>query len=84
LPLTVEQLAWLIAFIASIISDVREVYPNYAWWALVYMFFCIGGVTMIVGADAERTYNVAVRSTLQSFIVHVLTSPRSPASSPQA
>lgn len=35
-------------------------YPNYAWWALVYMFFCILGVTITAAADAERTYNVAV------------------------
>jgi len=55
-----EQLAWLIAFISSIVSDVHEVYPNYAWWALVYIFFCIIGVTVTVATDAERTYSVAV------------------------
>ena len=50
----------MIAFISSIISDVHEDYPNYAWWALVYIFFCIIGVTVTVAADAERTYSVAV------------------------
>jgi SHO1 osmosensor len=55
-----EQLAWLIAFISSVISDVKETYPNFAWWALVYTFFCIIGVLVTVASDAEQTYNVAV------------------------
>jgi SHO1 osmosensor len=55
------QLAWLIAFISSVVSDVKETYPNFAWWALVYTFFCIIGVLVTVASDAEQTYNVAVR-----------------------
>ena len=54
------QLAWLIAFVSSVISDVKETYPNFAWWALVYMFWCIIGVLITVASDAEQTYNVAV------------------------
>ena len=54
------QLAWLIAFVSSIISDVKGEFPNFAWWALVFMFCCIIGVTVTVAADAEETYNVAV------------------------
>jgi SHO1 osmosensor len=57
------QLAWIISFVSSIISatlgdDIR--FPNYAWWALVFMFFCIIGVTVTVASGAERTYHVAV------------------------
>jgi SHO1 osmosensor len=57
------QLAWIIAFVSSIISatqggDTR--FPNYAWWTLVFMFFCIIGVTVTVASEAERTYHVAV------------------------
>lgn len=39
----------------------NEGFPNYAWWTLVYMFFCIVGVTITVASDSERTYHVAVR-----------------------
>jgi SHO1 osmosensor len=58
------QLAWIIAFVSSIISatqgsDAR--FPNYAWWTIVFMFFCIIGVTVTVASEAERTYHVAVR-----------------------
>jgi hypothetical protein len=58
--LTGLQLAWLIAFISSIISDVKEEFPNFAWWALVFMFLCIMFVTVTVATDAEETYNIAV------------------------
>jgi SHO1 osmosensor len=61
LSLTEPQLAWVIAFIASIISAIRGGFPNFAWWTLVFMFFCIVGVTVTVASDAERTYHVAVR-----------------------
>jgi SHO1 osmosensor len=43
-----------------VISDVKETYPNFAWWGLVYTFFCIIGVLVTVASDAEQTYNVAV------------------------
>ena len=59
--LTGLQLAWIIAFVASIISAIRGGFPNFAWWTLVFMFFCIVGVTVTVASDAERTYHVAVR-----------------------
>jgi hypothetical protein len=54
------QLAWIIAFVSSIISAIRGGFPNFAWWTLVFMFFCILGVTVTVASDAERTYHVAV------------------------
>lgn len=54
------QLAWIIAFVSSIISAIRGGFPNFAWWTLVFMLFCIVGVTVTVASDAERTYHVAV------------------------
>ena len=56
------QLAWLIAFIASIISAVKGTFPNFAWWAIAYLFCVIVGVFVVVGSDATQTYNVAVRT----------------------
>lgn len=58
--LTPAQLAWIIAFVSSIISALHGGFPNFAWWTLVFMFFCIAGVTVTVASDAERTYHVAV------------------------
>lgn len=57
----VPQLAWIISFVSSIISAIHGGFPNFAWWTLVFMFFCIVGVTVTVASDAERTYHVAVR-----------------------
>jgi SHO1 osmosensor len=59
--LIANQLAWIIAFVSAIISAIRGGFPNFAWWTLVFMFFCIVGVTVTVASDAERTYHVAVR-----------------------
>jgi hypothetical protein len=74
--LTRPQLAWIIAFVSSIISatsglpDAR--FPNYAWWTLVFMFFCIIGVTVTVASEAERTYHVAVSCDCPHNGMHLL------------
>jgi hypothetical protein len=74
--LTRQQLAWIIAFVSSIISatsglpDAR--FPNYAWWTLVFMFFCIIGVTVTVASEAERTYHVAVSRDCLRDGMHLL------------
>jgi SHO1 osmosensor len=64
---TRKQLAWLIAFIASIIADVRSPFPNYAWWGVVYMLFCILGVLVVVASDSAQTYSVAVGQMVASY-----------------
>jgi SHO1 osmosensor len=46
--------------ISSGISAKHGGFPNFAWWTLVFMFFCIVGVTVTVASDSERTYHVAV------------------------
>jgi SHO1 osmosensor len=58
--ISISILAWLIAFISSVISSVHGGYPNYSWWTLVFMFFAILGVLVTVAFDAEHTYHVAV------------------------
>lgn len=60
--LTVAQLAWIIAFVGSVIGSLHGEFPNYTWWALVYFFCCIVGVIIVVGSESEDTYHVAVRS----------------------
>lgn len=55
------QLAWLIAFIASIIADINNPYPKYAWWTIVYMLCAIIGITITFAADATSHYAIAVR-----------------------
>ncbi len=60
------QLAWLITFIASLIADVRGDFPNFAWWAIAYLFCTIVGVFIVVGSDSTHTYHVAV-SALSRF-----------------
>ncbi|TID23569.1 high osmolarity signaling protein sho1 [Venturia nashicola] len=66
---SIAILAWLIAFISSIIADVNGDYPNFAWWAMVYTFFCILGVLVTVASDAEQTYNVAIVGFLAAGLV---------------
>ncbi|KAK1918146.1 Transmembrane osmosensor [Pyrenophora teres f. teres] len=58
--ISIGILAWIIAFVSSIISAIHGGFPNFAWWTLVFMFFCIAGVTITVASDAERTYHVAI------------------------
>lgn len=62
-------LAWLIAFVGSIISAISGGFPNFAWWTLVFMFFCIVGVAVTVASDAERTYHVAIVGFLSAGLV---------------
>jgi len=59
--ISIGLLAWIIAFVSSILSAIHGGFPNFAWWTLVFMLFCIIGVTVTVASDAERTYHVAVR-----------------------
>lgn len=69
-----EQSGWLIAFVSSIIADIAGDYPNYSWWAIAYMFFCILGVTIAIGADAIQTYHVAIVGFLAAGLVFTTSS----------
>jgi len=65
---------WLIAFISSIVADINEPYPNYSWWCIVYMLFCIIAVIFVVGADAVYTYHVAMAAFLSAGLVFTTSS----------
>ncbi|KAF2199722.1 high osmolarity signaling protein SHO1 [Delitschia confertaspora ATCC 74209] len=69
--ISISVLAWLIAFVGSIISAVKSDgrFPNFAWWTLVFMLFSIIGVTVTVASDSERTYHVAIVGFLAAGLV---------------
>jgi len=67
--LSIATLAWVIAFVASIVSQVQSPFPNFAWWAIVYMLFCIVGVFIVVASDTSMTYSVAIVGFLSAGIV---------------
>ena len=54
------QLAWLIAFVGSIIADIQGFFPKYAWWTVAYMLSCILGIIIVFATNSTQTYNVAV------------------------
>ncbi|KAI8937900.1 Transmembrane osmosensor [Plenodomus lindquistii] len=82
--ISIALLAWIIAFVSSIISAIRGGFPNFAWWTLVFMFFCIAGVTVTVASGAERTYHVAIVGFLAAGLVFTTSSVNSLVYSPIA
>ncbi|KAF1838239.1 hypothetical protein BDW02DRAFT_489573 [Decorospora gaudefroyi] len=82
--ISIGILAWVIAFVSSIISAIHGGFPNFAWWTLVFMFFCILGVTVTVASGAERTYHVAIVGFLAAGLVFTTSSVNSLVYSPIA
>ncbi|USP75021.1 hypothetical protein yc1106_02295 [Curvularia clavata] len=80
--ISIGILAWIISFVSSILSAIHGGFPNFAWWTLVFMFFCIAGVTVTVASDAERTYHVAIVGFLAAGLVFTTSSVNSLVYSP--
>jgi SHO1 osmosensor len=80
--ISIGLLAWIISFVGSVLSAVHGDFPNFAWWTLVYMLFCIVGVTVTVASDSERTYHVAITSFLAAGMVFTTSSVNSLVYSP--
>lgn len=55
----------MIAFISSIIADVNDPFPKYAWWSVAYMLCCIVGVTVVFGSNTSHIYSIAVSVDLR-------------------
>ncbi|KAL8952064.1 MAG: hypothetical protein Q9222_002016 [Ikaeria aurantiellina] len=64
------QLAWLIAFVASLIADIRGKFPHFAWWTIAYDLCIIFGITIVIAADAVQTYHVAIVGFLATGLVY--------------
>ena len=66
------QPSWIVAFVGCVFAHLRSNdenrpnnnanpdFPNFVWWTMVFMFFCILGVT-VAGLSGRRTFNMAVR-----------------------
>jgi len=61
--------AWLLAFIPSIIADVGNPYPKYAWWTIAYMLCCIIGITLCFATNSVNHYNLAIVGYLAAGLV---------------
>ncbi|KAL1296725.1 hypothetical protein AAFC00_000195 [Neodothiora populina] len=71
---SIAIIAWVIAFVSSIIAQLHSSYPNYSWWAVAYMFFCILGVSITVASDSILTYHVAIVGFLAAGLVFTTSS----------
>ncbi|KAJ9645843.1 Transmembrane osmosensor [Coniosporium apollinis] len=75
---SIAMLAWIITFVSSLIADIRGDFPNFSWWAIVYMFFCVVGIPIAIITESEHTYHVAIAAylaaglTFNSSCVHAL------------
>lgn len=69
--ISISALAWVIAFIASIIAQVQtgSAFPTYSWWSVIFYFFLIIGVFVVVASDTTQTYHVAVVGYLACGLV---------------
>ena len=68
------QCGWIIAFVSSVIADIGEDYPNFAWWSLVYMLGCIIGVFVAVATNTIQTYHVAIVGFMSAGLVFTTSS----------
>ncbi|KIW57443.1 hypothetical protein PV05_05994 [Exophiala xenobiotica] len=67
--ISISLLAWLIAFISSIIANIQDPFPKYAWWTVAYMLCCILGVTFVFATNSSGTYSMAVVGYLAAGLV---------------
>ncbi|KAH8170014.1 SH3 domain-containing protein [Sarocladium implicatum] len=59
--ISIGMLAWLIAFIGTIVATVEvEGLSRFPWWAVIFNLFLTVGVFVVVASDTVHTYHVAV------------------------
>jgi SHO1 osmosensor len=74
--ISVALLAWVITFIALIVSQINvddqtPALPALAWWAAAYSIVLVIGVFVVVASDSVQTYHVALTSYLSAMLVLV-------------
>ncbi|EXJ62693.1 SHO1 osmosensor [Cladophialophora yegresii CBS 114405] len=67
--ISIALLAWLIAFVSSIIADIQDPFPKYAWWTVAYMLCCIIGITIVFATNSTQTYSIAIVGYLAAGLV---------------
>jgi SHO1 osmosensor len=69
----IQQLAWLIAFVGSVIATSQHLnpnpFPNFSWFAIAFMFCLIIGIFVVVASDTTQTYHVALVGFLSSGLI---------------
>ncbi|RMZ78986.1 hypothetical protein DV737_g3615, partial [Chaetothyriales sp. CBS 132003] len=66
---SISLLAWIITFVASIIANVQNPYPKYAWWTIAYMLCCIIGIFFVFATDSASHYSLAIVGYLAAGLV---------------
>lgn len=82
--LSVSILAWLIAFISSIIANVQTIFPNLVWWTVAYTLLCIIGLVMVIGSDTSHFYSGAIVGYLSYALILTTLAVNSLIAQPQA
>jgi len=67
--ISISLLAWLIAFVSSIIATIQGDFPKYAWWTAAYLLCCIVGVTFVFATNTSHVYSIAVVGYLAAGMV---------------
>ncbi|KAK2748023.1 Transmembrane osmosensor [Onygenales sp. PD_40] len=60
ITLSTAMIGWLLAFVTSVVVDIKGIYPNFAWWALAYMLVAIIGISVVIGSATSHIYSVAI------------------------
>ncbi|EXJ79655.1 SHO1 osmosensor [Capronia epimyces CBS 606.96] len=67
--ISIGLLAWLIAFISSIVANIQDPFPKYAWWTVAYMLCCILGILFVFATNSSNTYAIAIVGYLAAGLV---------------
>ncbi|KAG0128999.1 hypothetical protein HOY82DRAFT_488776 [Tuber indicum] len=70
--ISIAIIGWLVGFVSQAIADADKAIPNFpkfAWWSIVYVFFCIIGVIIVILMDSVHKYQLALVGYLSAGMV---------------